>query len=150
MVKYENDFWLICNEKSEGSRKKALFIMGKLEEQGQRGYLPWRDSKIKDSLSELTDALKKSKYFIVVFDTDFKEDKFTIFVMETIFRLLVNSGELARLIPLVIGVKRRDVVPGYIPNFCLEFKDDWEADTKQFERLRRTIEAEVPKSMWEF
>ncbi|CAH1792256.1 unnamed protein product [Owenia fusiformis] len=145
------DFWVICNEKSENSIKNATFIVKRLEENGLCGYFSKRDSTTKEpSLNEIPDSIKKCKYYIVLFDEDFNDDNYNVFASETIFRLLVNTGELPRFIPLVIGVERQQVVPNYIPNFCLEFEKDLPNNTKQFMRLENTLKAPVPQTTWGF
>ena len=145
------DFWVICNEKSENSIKNATIIIEHLEENGLRGYFSKRDSTTTEpSLSEIPDSLEKCKYYLVLFDKDFKQDNYNVFASETIFRLLVNNGELPRFIPLVIDVNRREAVPNYIPNFCLEFEGDLLSNTKQFMRLENTLKAPVPQLTWGF
>ncbi|CAH1797017.1 unnamed protein product [Owenia fusiformis] len=145
------DFWVICNENSENSIRNATFIVNQLEESGLRGYFSKRDSTTTEpSLSEIPDSLEKCKYYIVLFDEDFNDDNYTAFASDTVFRLLVNTGELPRFIPLVIGVDRRQVVPNYIPNFCLEFERDLPTNTRQFMRLENTLKAPIPQATWGF
>ncbi|CAH1801387.1 unnamed protein product [Owenia fusiformis] len=146
----DNDFWVMCNEKSPVSCKRANYILTLLEEKGLRGYFTPRDAKNKDSLIEITEAVDKCKYILIVFDEDFKKDNFNMFTQESVFKKLIDTGQLPRFIPLVIGVKRREAVPSYIPNFCLEFNDDWKEDDRQFARLESTLRSEPPMSIFGF
>ncbi|CAH1794973.1 unnamed protein product [Owenia fusiformis] len=147
---FRSDFALICNENSKDSVEISKQLLDLLEQQELKGYLRSRDAKEINSLDQHFAALQNSKYILTIYDKDFKKDNFAIYTQETIFRTLVDSGELPRFIPIVIGVQRRDVVPSYIPNFCLEFGDNWQADNKQLERLKNTIQADIPPSMFGF
>ncbi|CAH1801435.1 unnamed protein product, partial [Owenia fusiformis] len=98
-----------------------------------------RDSKDKDSLTEISEAVDKCQYILIVFDEDFKKDNFSMKTLEKVFKKLIYTRQLHRIIPLVIGVKRDKVVPSYVSNFCLEFCDNWKPDDRQFTRLENTL-----------
>ncbi|CAH1801448.1 unnamed protein product [Owenia fusiformis] len=106
---YSHDFLIIYNKNSPNSIETAHKLLVILEQRGLKGFLWHRDSDSNSSPEQNFEALDRGRYILTIFNKGFKTDKSAVYTLECVFRRLINSGELTRFIPVVIGVERRGV-----------------------------------------